>query len=71
MKTYLLRIGFVIPIVLFAVYLLLVTIGCLVNAAGADSSTFCALFSQGAAVLFTLAVAATLYCQGRACFPKN
>lgn len=71
MKNYLFRIGFFIPIVLFAVYLLIGMIGCLANAVGINSLVFCQFFSEGAAIIFAAAVALTLYCQGRACFGKK
>jgi hypothetical protein len=67
MRTFLCRIGLILPAALFALFLLLILVGAISNSLGAGPVFFCSFYCKAGVVLFALAVAASIYTQAKAC----
>lgn len=67
MKTFLCRIGIMLPISLFGLYLLLILVGALTNAVGAGVVFYSSVYCKAGIALFALAVVSSVYTQFRCC----
>jgi len=63
MKNFLLRFGFFFPAAIFAVYVLMVIIGCVANCYGAGEAFYCGVFCK---LGYSLMALTTLYMLYRA-----
>lgn len=66
MKTLICRLGFIIPLVFFAVYVLMALFGVVANAFGAAGVFYCSVFCKIGVTLLVLMLTGSVICQVRA-----
>lgn len=71
MKEFIVRIGVLFPITLYAVLILLISIGCIANLMGATSSFYDGTYSKLCLLLLIGAPILLVYCQAKNCFRKR
>jgi hypothetical protein len=71
MREFMIRIGVLLPIAVFGVFVLMVVIGGVANGLGATSLFYCSVYCKIGLSLLVATVAALLYCQAKACFRKQ
>jgi hypothetical protein len=71
MKNLALRLCFVLPLAVFATFVLLIVIGIGTNLLGAGAGFYCTVYCKVGVGLFIVGLAAALYTQVRACMKES
>lgn len=69
-KEFLIRIGVIIPIALWTVFVFMVLLGIISSTFGAESAFYCTIYCKIGVALIGAAIAGVVYCQAKACW-KN
>jgi len=66
-KEFFMRLGFLLPVALWGVFIILVLFGIVANSIGVESAFFCTVYCKIGITLFVTAFLAIVYCQVKSC----
>ena len=69
-KEFIVRLGVILPIAVWSVFLFLMIIGIVFNAFGAESTFYCNTYCNTAIALNIIVASAVIFFQARACINK-
>ena len=66
-KEFFMRLGVLLPMAFWGVFIFLMLFGIVANSLGADSLFYCEVYCKIGITLFTVAILSVIYCQARSC----
>jgi len=67
-KEFFTRLGFLIPLALWSVFMFMILLGITANSLGIFSSFFCDVYCKLGLTLFTALFLSIIYCQAKSCW---